>query len=72
VDRSQAGAARARAPWNANLSHPAPPPPSLSLPRCQTCSLKWNADINNPIIFEEGSGDWLAATTANGFQRQGY
>jgi len=33
------------------------------------CSLKWNADINNPEIYEEGSGDWLAMTTSSGFQR---
>jgi hypothetical protein len=35
------------------------------------CSLKWNPDINNPEIYEEPSGEWLAMTTAGGFPRQG-
>ncbi len=35
------------------------------------CSLKWNADINNPEIYSEGAGDgWFAMTTASGFPRQ--
>jgi hypothetical protein len=34
------------------------------------CSLKWNADINAPEVYEEQSADWLSLTTANGFPRQ--
>lgn len=35
----------------------------------QMCSLKWNDDINAPIIYEENSADWLSMTTSKGFPR---
>jgi len=55
-----------------HLPHPLTPFCSLPSPSPyhQMCSLKWNDDIANPVIYSEISGDWLSLTTANGFPRQ--